>query len=337
MAVYKDTQRGTWYVKYSVPDAVTGKRKQALKRGFSTKRDALEYESRQRLVTDARSSVTFFELSGKYFDYRKQKPTTRDKQTVMLAKYVTFGDRQIVKLSKADLMDWYLELDKLDLKPSMKNLILTVVKSVFKYGADFFDLPNPASMLKRFKAPKAGFDVWTPEQFNQFIQCVHLTHYRNIFLFLYMTGARKAEAMALRYDDISGDRCHIRGTKTDSSDRWIVLPAPLQTVLAPILSGLDDCQPYVFGGEKTLPIATMQAVFTAAIKESGVPPIRIHDLRHSFASNAIACGCNIVAVSHYLGHSSINITLSVYAHLLKDTEADMTEKMNNLYHKRITA
>lgn len=334
MPAYKDNERGTWYAKYSVFDHVTGKRKQVLKRGFKTKRYALEYEHMQKMNI-AHSSVTFGELSAKYFEYRKQTAKTQDKYTAMLQKYAPPASASVSDLSKADMMQWYLNLDKQNLKPSTKNLVLTVTKSVFKYGHDFYDLPNPAGMLKRFKDNKKEFGVWSPAEFNKFIQCVDLVHYRNLFTFLYMTGARKSEALNLQYTDIDGDRVHIRGTKTVTSDRVIIMPDALQRILKPILAHSSDDAPFIFGGSNRLADSTIQAVFTQGIKTAGVKPIRIHDLRHSFASNAIASGCNIVAISKYLGHANINITLTVYAHLLEKTETDMVQRMNNLYQTSI--
>lgn len=337
MPAYKDKDRGTWYVKYSVVDTSTGKRKQALKRGFPTKREALAFESSQRLTPTTVNPMTFAQLCDSYYKYRNPREKTKLHQLAMLENHVPFMDTRCETLSKSDLMQWYLDLDAKDLKPSVKNLILTVVKSVFKYGENFYDLPNPAKALKRFKVPKADFEVWTPEQFDRFIRFVDLAHYRALFTFLYMTGCRKSEALSLRYDDIEGDRCHIRGTKTDTSDRYIILPDAVQRVLEPILARCDEERPFVFGGEEPLNQSTVRFVFDKIIQQAGVPRIRVHDLRHSFASNAIASGCNIVAVSKYLGHANINITLSVYAHLLEQTETDMIEKMNKTYQKSITA
>lgn len=337
MPAYKDKDRNTWYVKYSVIDSVTGKRKQALKRGFPTKRDALTFESSQRIARSTVNSMTFEELSDSYFRYRNQRESTKTSQYAILNTHVPFLDKRCDTLTKSDLMEWYLELDSKDLKPSMKNLVLTIVKSIFKYGEDFYDLPNPSKMLKKFKVQKSEFNVWTPEEFDKFIRCVKLVHYRNLFTFLYMTGCRKSEALDLRYDDIEDNRCHIRGTKTATSDRYIILPDALSRILRPIIEECSEDEPYIFGREYRLNKRTVQDVFKRSIASADVPVIRIHDLRHSFASNAIGSGCNIVAVSKYLGHANINITLSVYAHLLEKTESDMIQKMNNLYQNSITA
>jgi integrase len=93
---------------------------------------------------------------------------------------------------------------------------------------------------------------------------------------------------------------------------------------------IQNAEPFVFGTYRSLSITTVQRTFTAAIKKSGVKPITIHDLRHSHATLLINAGVNIVAVSKRLGHSSINITLKTYAHLLEETEEDLVNTIDEL-------
>ena len=136
--------------------------------------------------------------------------------------------------------------------------------------------------------------------------------------------------MAVCKDDFDGQTVHIRRSikhysggflplKTDSSERYITLDSKTYETLKPLI---EKGSPFVFGGQRSLPITCVQREFERAIKESGVKRIRIHDLRHSHASVLIASGVPIIAVSKRLGHSSVNVTLSVYAHMLQRTEED---------------
>ncbi|MPM35406.1 Tyrosine recombinase XerC [bioreactor metagenome] len=79
----------------------------------------------------------------------------------------------------------------------------------------------------------------------------------------------------------------------------------------------------MFGRVKPLVLASIDRAKEIAIKKAGVKRIRIHDFRHSHASNLIASGVNIVAVSKRLGHSDVNMTLKVYTHLIKETESKL--------------
>lgn len=84
---------------------------------------------------------------------------------------------------------------------------------------------------------------------------------------------------------------------------------------------------------KGLPITCVQREFERAIKESGVKKIRIHDLRHSHASFLLDNNVPPVAVKDRLGHSSVNVTLSVYAHMLQRTEDEMIATIDALRQK----
>jgi integrase len=65
-----------------------------------------------------------------------------------------------------------------------------------------------------------------------------------------------------------------------------------------------------------------------ALKKAGIQPLRWHDLRHTFASLLIAGGANITFTSRQLGHSSSQVTLGVYAHLLdREEQAQRTRDM----------
>ncbi len=338
MPVYKDKARGTWYVKYNYTDRITGKYKQVLKRGFPTKREAATWEANQRLDESQPTSLTFRALMEKYYAYRKPRARTKQNQTIMLESHFPLIDMPIDRITKQALMEWHTDLTGKDLSIGTINLILTVVKQIFTFGAQYYDLPNHSSSLKRLRAPKRKYSVWSIEEFNQFIEAEPSPLYRAAFTFLYMVGCRSGELLGLQYTDFSDGRVHIHQQmtneglsplKTETSERTLKLPDAVQAVLKPILSECSEEQSFVF----PIPKVTLYDHFKRTIKASGVPDIRIHDLRHSFATNAICSGASIVAVSKYLGHSSITITLNTYTHLLEKTDDEMIEIMNNLYKK----
>ena len=316
MPAYKDKNRNTWYVKFSRNN------KQILKRGFPTKRDALKYEA--NYIDETSDDITFQELADSYYQYRDVAESTRKRQLPLFRKYVSFKDKKYSKLSKKVLMEWYLDVQKNHLSVSTKNLLLRVVKQISKYGTEFYDLPNYASALKAYKTTKKEMQTWTVDEFDKFISCVELEYYRVYFITLYWSGMRKSECLRLKKSDIEGCRVHIRGTKTSHSDRYITIPDALRAILEPILARCESEQDYIFPLNEN----TMYLVWRRSVEESGVKQIRLHDLRHSFATNAINNGCDIVAVSKYLGHADISTTLRVYTHLLEKTELDMVNKLS---------
>jgi len=344
MAIIKDKKRNTWMVKRYQKDVITGELKQVLKRGFKTKREAQLWESSQIAVSDT-TSATFTEIDNLFIDYKNpSKQTTRKQEQTRVQKYMPFAGTPISQISKQMLLEWYVDLIKRDdIGVRTKNSCISLVKSVFKFANEFYNVPNTAVVLKTLKLPKQKeIVVWTVDEFNQFIQHTE-GHYRNIFTFMYCTGLRRGEALALCKDDFDLEKGTVRiwhqirkfsdgfqPLKTESSERTLKLPTNVINAVRPLVMACSDEKPFVFGGDVSIPTATLQKKFADGIKASGVKKIRIHDLRHSFATNAINNGCNIVAVSKYLGHSNIQQTLETYTHLLEKTDDEMIQTMNNV-------
>jgi integrase len=67
--------------------------------------------------------------------------------------------------------------------------------------------------------------------------------------------------------------------------------------------------------------------FHPALKKAGLPKIRFHDLRHTYASLLIEQGENIKYVQSQLGHSSPSVTLNIYAHLFKEIDTHSAERL----------
>jgi integrase len=71
--------------------------------------------------------------------------------------------------------------------------------------------------------------------------------------------------------------------------------------------------------------------YNALVKQAGVKRIRVHDLRHTFATLALADGIPVKTVSKWLGHSSIRITLDIYAHVIPEQEAWAAERIAAIF------
>lgn len=349
MPVYKDEKRGTWYVRISSVDAVTGKRRETWKRGFALRREAVAWEDAQKAAGEiSRTSITFRELDEKYIQYKNPpKESTKTQERIRVTRYMAeFADLPIDKITKQILLDWYLALSaRDDIAVSTKNYCIGVVRSVFRFGSDFYGTADPSSGLKKLRqrAVKGSLDVWTVEEFRQFLQKVPNEEYRRLFDFMYWTGCRRGEALALRIEDVDRKKhtVHIwhqikyaeQGffpLKTDSSERTLRIEPSLWSRLEPFLGESKKGRVFLFGSDKPLPITTVARQMAIGIDESGVKRIRLHDLRHCFATNAIASGGNIVAVSKYLGHATINQTLQTYTHLLQKSDDELLTIMGGL-------
>lgn len=362
MAIYKDEARNTWYVSLNVKDLSTGKWKKTTKRGFKTKREAKEWENNQPKVVNSvieeenevvpepeKRVPTFREMDQLYLDYKQTKPETRRQEEYRLDTYFAdYVNKPINEITKADLVKWSSELGSMDISTSVKNFCIYAVKGVFKFASEFYDYPNPSLFLKKFKKKQIEFldemQTWVPEEFKRFHDAVENPTYQAYFSFLYWTGVRRSEGLAVCFTDFDSEANNIRiwhaiknfpqgfiDLKNDSSIRTLKLDPVLLEEIKPFIEQCDEDHPFIFGGERSLPITNVQREFKKGIQKAKVKEIRIHDLRHSFATNAINNGCNIVAVSKYLGHSTIEQTLKTYTHLLEKTSDQMLDIMVKLH------
>lgn len=351
MPVYKDTKRGTWFVSYSFKELPSNKFKKKTKRGFKTKRDAERWEHQsicdsqydtnqngnEKASLNTRPNKTFKELASEWEDSQNASTESRRHHNECF-KYrldETF-DRQLEDISKTDLIKWRIKLSNNDIYATKtKNDTLTFVRSVYLFAHRVYDYPDYSYVLTNIKKTNEEImkemAIWTPEEFNRFISCVDDDIYRTFYKFLFWTGCRRGEGIALQKKDLYDGKCFIRfsqrtqkvglkPTKTKQT-RWIRFDQSLNEEMQKIAQMSDG--PYVFFGEKGLSTTCIDTHFKDAIKASGVKQIRIHDLRHSHASWLINSGANIVAVSKRLGHSTIEQTLKTYTHLIPDISEEL--------------
>lgn len=134
--------------------------------------------------------------------------------------------------------------------------------------------------------------------------------------FLLLTGWREREALNLRWSEVDETRGMVRlaDTKTGKSVRMIGAPARL------LLSGLPRLEdsPYVFPGRiPEKPLVEINRVWYAVRHEARLDDVRLHDLRHSFASVSASSGGSLLVIGKLLGHKETSTTAK-YAHLLDD-------------------
>ena len=155
--------------------------------------------------------------------------------------------------------------------------------------------------------------------------------------FLTMTGCRVSEAIQLEWQDVLPDRLRLRDSKTGPRD--VPLGSPVRRFLKAHRNRLVE-QGHkrrrrvfpLFGGQH---YKGVRSVWFAIRRAADLPPtLRIHDLRHSFASHAVMSGETLFATSRLLGHSRIQMTAR-YAHLADDALSAAAEKIGTLLLRQI--
>ena len=128
----------------------------------------------------------------------------------------------------------------------------------------------------------------------------------------------------------------LKEPKSKRSRRTLKLPACVVAALKAHRAAMTKeghGSPYVFTTKSGSFIGKSnltRQVFRPALKAAGVPMMRVHDMRHSHASMLLNAGASIKAVSHRLGHSSVELTLRTYTHCLHDADDTLAVQTNGL-------
>ena len=134
---------------------------------------------------------------------------------------------------------------------------------------------------------------------------------------LILTGCRRGEVLTLQWGDVALERNEIRLRDSKTGPRVV----PLSPAAARVLAGVPRLagNPWVIAGREPGKRLTHLAYYWYQVRErAGLDDVRLHDLRHSFASRALALGEDLTMIGKLLGHRRIQTTAR-YAHLARDS------------------
>ena len=138
---------------------------------------------------------------------------------------------------------------------------------------------------------------------------------------LFLTGCRKSEILTLRWSDYREGKLFLADSKTGPRTVW------LSSAARQVLDGLPRTGPWTFParrGTRHLPTAALDRFWYKVWAEARIDDIRCHDLRHNFASVALAHGETILTIGRLLGHNDPATTLK-YTHLADATVHEAVE------------
>ena len=323
MAAFKDKKNGTWYVQFRYTDW-TGERQQKLKRGFTTKREAQEWE-REFLRTKRADPDMSFESFVKLYE-QDIKPKIRlntwlTKESVIESKILPyFKKRKLSEITPRDVLTWQNQMLKQKDKagqpysPTYLKNINNQLSAIFNHAVRFYGLhENPvrrAGAIGEKESEEMLF--WTKEEFLQFITPADFNF------------KEKTLRINKSYQRIKGEDV-ITPPKTKKSIRTITIPDflcdEIQDYFKQFYSLPEDA--------RVFPLSKHQLTrgMEYGCKQSGVKKIRIHDLRHSHVSLLINMGYSAVAIGNRVGHESVDITFR-YAHMFPTVQKEMATKLN---------
>jgi integrase len=251
--------------------------------------------------------------------------------------YPAFGDERLSDLTRIDLQVFVNKLTG-EIKPSTVVVTLLPLRAIYKQAMEVGTVAvNPTTGLK-MPAVRGGRDrIAPPDECSRLLAALAQAD-RALWATAMFGGLRRGELMALRLEDVDlgAGVIHVRrgwdykegeiATKS-GRDRRVPIAAILRDYLDEHLLGLawrDRPDGLVFGSTARIPFTGTPTTGRAkkAWKAAKLQAITLHECRHTFASLMIAAGVNAKALSTYMGHANIGITLDRYGHLMPGNEAE---------------
>jgi integrase len=352
MAVYKDKERGTWFASFLYEDW-TGKRCRKLKRGFATKKEALDWEMHFKLQKASSLDMTFEDFCKVYEQDVKPKVrynTWCTKKHIIETKLLPyFKDMTMRDIEPRDILQWQNAMREKCTKGGTEyagtylKTLQAQLSCIFNHAVRFYSLPkNPvriAGAMGQHEADEMLF--WTKEEYMQFIPTMaNKTYSYMAFELLYWCGIRLGELLALTPADFDFEKNtlsitksyqRLRGEdvitnpKTKKSIRKVVMPDTVAKEMKDFIDSIYGLE----ADDRIFPISKsyLHHEMDRGVKECGVKRIRIHDLRHSHVSLLIDMGFSAVAIGNRVGHESEKITYR-YAHLFPSVQGEMAEALD---------
>ncbi|OUN20025.1 site-specific integrase [Pseudoflavonifractor sp. An85] len=270
------------------------------------------------------------------------------------------GDIPLEKLTSLDLQKFYKKLlaqgrvDRVEAKGQPKGLSAKTVRNIHQILSSALKLAqeqrliltNPAEGCALPRVEHQEMKTLTTVQLASFFREARESGVFELYYLELATGLRRGELLGLKWEDIDLERGDLRVRRQVSRINGGVVEAPLKTKNAyrtlPLaedtVSVLREQRrkvgnsPWVFPSSNGGPISpdSVLHMLHRVLKRAGLPKVRFHDLRHTFATLALQNGVDVKTVSGMLGHFSAGFTLDTYAHITSAAQRQAAQIMGSV-------
>lgn len=258
------------------------------------------------------------------------KPTTQAeyKRSVELFINPKLGSHRIIDVTRADVVELHQSLKA---TPYQANRTLGVLSTMFTIAHTWgvrTDGVNPCWKVKRYKEVKRERYL-TPDELSRLGQVLRESNAEreaaNCIRLLLLTGCRLGEIQKLKWEFVDLKAGVLRLPDSKTGAKLVPIGEAAISAFKGIVKVKDN--PYVITGQiEGHHLTDMQRPWRRLRKRAGLDGLRIHDLRHSFASDALQLGEDLPMIGKLLGHTQVQTTAR-YAHLKTDPMRAAADKV----------
>jgi len=295
------------------------------------------------------NDLTFSKFAEKFYipHAKMHKKTWKEDQYKLDRQIIpAFGDYRLSSITARDISTFLTE-QKERTSSTTANHYATLIKRMFNLAVKWGLLEkSPATSLDKFKEKPFRERYLTKEELPRFLKALEELEdglSKAAISLLLTTGMRRGEALSLQWHQVklNEKRLFLPNTKNGKS-RSIILNDRALSVLNTLKAAKDNSDrtkgsDYLFPSRSCARkphINDLRIPFNKTCEAAGIEGLRVHDLRHSFATLALQGGASLYDVSKLLGHSDVSMTQR-YAHMLDDSLQKATDNMAGVIDRAI--
>ncbi|PZL72187.1 site-specific integrase [Enterococcus plantarum] len=365
--VYKDKKTGKFYFVANLGVNEKGKRVQKFKRGFKTASLAKKayhdfMKNYDEELSKKISFETFFETIFLKWYKNHVKENTYERVSIVTKKHFKyFYGKTMEEISILDVQEFqnylveeYVKKDGNSLSKQTVNSLFMNLSSVFERAVIMGIIKeNIVKKIGKVREEKVEVKFWTYDEFKLVMSKIEDDYLgvfkKTAYSFLFMTGLRIGEMSALSWSDINFDDAVVTVNKTlvykNKKNYKITTPKSKSSIrkvsfdkktlnqlrIWKRLQETSGLTKFVFSYDGE-PVGTnvMGYWLDGYADSANIHQIKIHGLRHSYASFLISLGIEPLIIKRLLGHSKISMTLDFYGHLYPESENDVVRRIESL-------
>ena len=263
------------------------------------------------------------------------KPNTIKHYGLMLKKHIVpgLGSLRVSEVEKKHILKFQFGLSDM---PTVANRTVDILVKMFAMAELWEMRPpgrNPCRSVRRYRVDPHKERFLTPRELARLGRTLDIApskrlasrHAAAAIRLLVLTGCRRNEIMGLAWDDLDFKAGEMRLADSKAGPRIVPMPPAAAEVLADLPRTPDNR--WVFPGRKKGTHQTnINDSWNRIRKYANLDGVRLHDLRHTFASRALALGEGLPMIGELLGHRQVNTTAR-YAHLARESVRASTARV----------